>query len=519
MPSIQIVCAPAAAPAPAEVDPTAYDDEDDSGLLALEDVSLARAATPPRPAVPRLPPVTPSAVVYEATQGSDRPTMDGATDAIAWLYSQGKSAFERQDYSHALQSFEFCLEKLGNDHARQSAPFDAERTLYRHLDDYLSFCRTREAANRRRSPEAQHTGGAPTPPPHHSSTGSPTKLAAVSLVGNGGIGEGPSRRNCLIFVCSPHALPLPHLADEAVDVANVISSHIRRGGSAGDLRNELLAHRYKAFLFSGHGDAELEGSDNKTLGFTSPTGGLDTVRAEHLAELLGAHSPSKHGCLETVFINGCMTEQIGRQVRDAGVPYVICWQTKAHDRAARVLASTFFASLSAGRAHFQAFDDARTAVKLATRPGRTFNGMPSSVPTFELRWWPQLTPRSMNTARLLLRAHARTCVPGQLVLLGLSSSRPLTTSGARVFAGIHPRRCQWMPCGLVQASHHRRWPPEFPSSSVQRPRRMTDDECPYFRSWLRIPHHFRPSRCAVSGARRGSRSRRPQARAGRGRWT
>ena len=72
------------------------------------------------------------------------------------------------------------------------------------------------------------------------------------------------------------------------------------------------------------------------------------------------------------------------QVRDAGVPYVVCWRTKVHNSAARLLASSFFRSLGAGRSPQQAFDDARSALRLVTRPGRLANGTPSSVPAYEL---------------------------------------------------------------------------------------------------------------------------------------
>ena len=51
----------------------------------------------------------------------------------------------------------------------------------------------------------------------------------------------------------------------------------------------------------------------------------------------------------------------------------------------RTLASSFFASLAAGRDHIQAFDDARHAVRLVTRPGRLASSVASLVPAYELR--------------------------------------------------------------------------------------------------------------------------------------
>lgn len=157
------------------------------------------------------------------------------------------------------------------------------------------------------------------------------------------------------------------------------------------MRSELLRHPYTHFLFSGHGDAELgpsgasgEGA-SRTLGFTSPNGGLETVTPETLADVLGAHSPRCGGCLSTVVLNGCQTSHMGERVRAAGVTFVLCWRTKAENTAARLLACSFFASLAAGRGHHQAFEDAKAAVRCVTRPGRLANGVQSSVPAYELR--------------------------------------------------------------------------------------------------------------------------------------
>jgi len=174
---------------------------------------------------------------------------------------------------------------------------------------------------------------------------------------------------------SPSCSPLPDIADEAVDISNVTPCHVLQGASANDLRNELMRHRYRAIYFAGHGDADL----SRTIAFTNPTGGLQSMQAEDVTKLLGAHSP------EVVVLNGCHSERLGELVRQAGVPYVVCWRTRTHNAAARTLASSFFASLAAGRDHVQAFDDARHAVRLVTRPGRLASGVASLVPAYELR--------------------------------------------------------------------------------------------------------------------------------------
>lgn len=402
-------CAPAAATAntaPAanqeeDDDPTAPDDADES----FADLRMVQPKVMPMPCTPRVPiptlPVTPTPA-GPPPQGSDRPTMDGAQDAIAWLYCEGKAAFDRKEFTEALHSFEYCFQRLAERASGGGEAFDASHPNYRHLEHYLDLCRTREELAKQRviasSPDVRHQLSATPPALHatgsgHGAGGSPAlqppqppALVGAPSAAGGGSTWSPGARETLIFVCSPKhsALALPHLADEAVDVANVTTAHIRRGGTANDLRNELLQHRYKAFLFSGHGDAELSGKQ-QTLAFTGAAGGLDTVRPEHLAELLGHHSPKHGGTLDVVFLNGCCTEQIGRSVHRAGVTYVVAWRTRAETKAAHLLASTFFGALASGRGHVQAFEDAKSAVKLATRPGKTEAGMPSAVPAYELR--------------------------------------------------------------------------------------------------------------------------------------
>ena len=380
----------------AEDDMTAGDDLGEVNVDQINLVSLPPRSPPVRPSF--VPPLQPTPRPHgtqlgppeAGAQSSDRPTMDGAPDATAWLYQKGKEAFDRRSFDEALQSFEFCVAKLRESHVRRGSPadsFDPKATGYRHLDDYYDLCLTRVASEHSVNGSATHA--------MHGSPGGAAAVAATAGTAGGGTGQ-QNTRTTLIMVCSPRAAPLPHLGDEAVDVANVMPSHIRRGGSATDLRNELLRHSYSHFLFAGHGDAELgpsgashaphASSSTKTLGFTSPSGGLETVTPETLADVLGAHGSFRgRGSLCTVVLNGCETESIGLRVRDAGVPYVLCWRTKAENTAARTLATSFFASLGAGRGHEQAFDDAKAAVRCMTRPGRLASGVPSSVPAYELR--------------------------------------------------------------------------------------------------------------------------------------
>ena len=356
-----------------------------------------------------------------ATQASDRPTMDGSSDAISWLYEQGKLAFEDKNYDEAGELFEAALDKLRKRHAREhgedACGFDSARTNYRNLDDYLDLCRTRRSFNTR------HSGGHPARDPTHGSPAPPPLAQVASTTGSLG-GSDLARssssellmrspphlaRSTLIMVCSPRNSPLPHLADEAVDVANVTPSHIRRGGSAQDLRNELMRHPYEHFLFAGHGDAQLglPTASSGAVGGPPAARSASPRRAE--ASRSSARSTWPRSSVATRRASAASSRRSFStaarrsrwdRVRAAGVPYVVCWRTKAENGAARLFATSFFSSLAAGRGHVLSFEDAKSAVLVVTRPGQLANGLPSSVPSYELRdpFPPPMSPRSAAAA-------------------------------------------------------------------------------------------------------------------------
>ena len=98
--------------------------------------------------------------------------------------------------------------------------------------------------------------------------------------------------------------------------------------------------------------------------------------------MLGSHSTRHpHGTLELVFLNGCRTRAMGEAVRRAGVPVVVCWESKVLDIAARLFSRAFFEMLAGGASARHAFDDARRAVLLCTRDWR---GKRMATPVYEL---------------------------------------------------------------------------------------------------------------------------------------
>ena len=50
------------------------------------------------------------------------------------------------------------------------------------------------------------------------------------------------------------------------------------------------------------------------------------------------------GTIECVVLNACNTVVLGKQLRDAGVPHVVCWRSEVHDSTASMFTSHFYAS-------------------------------------------------------------------------------------------------------------------------------------------------------------------------------
>jgi len=217
-------------------------------------------------------------------------------------------------------------------------------------------------------------------------------------------------RELLVFACSPRVAALPNALLEAAEVSTSVDAAIyaQRDVTADTLRNALRDTPTKRFLFIGHADARLRGAE-RSLGFVTADGTLAAARPRDLAALLGRHAPSAGGRLELVFLNGCRSEALGRAVRAAGVPYVVCWATPAHDAAARVFSRAFFAALDvrqnpkrrpslrrrlrclvdadagAHDAYVSAYSEAVDAVVFELRLGSLANGVRSHVPRFALR--------------------------------------------------------------------------------------------------------------------------------------
>jgi len=54
------------------------------------------------------------------------------------------------------------------------------------------------------------------------------------------------------------------------------------------------------------------------------------------------HGHYKGGTIECVVLNACETEEVGKKLRDHGVPNVVCWQSRVRDETAHNFPNTFY---------------------------------------------------------------------------------------------------------------------------------------------------------------------------------
>jgi hypothetical protein len=166
---------------------------------------------------------------------------------------------------------------------------------------------------------------------------------------------------------------------------------LRWGGRAESLIADLAQRPTRRLLFAGHTDTETQ-SGGRSLGFTTPGGGLAPFDTDELVDLLSyffaaddddadddaAHGLSERrseggaqaatrldggmgrhrpGCaarrrptaskvLRLVFLNGCHSEGLGARLRARGAECVVCWRTATRDDGARLFSAGFFQSLA-----------------------------------------------------------------------------------------------------------------------------------------------------------------------------
>jgi len=276
----------------------------------------------------------------------------------------------------------------------------AERRLWSSLlSGKLQRCRLCPSSFGLLLPAAASETSSLAPPPRRSGSGSrgfggdaSASSLGTSVGGSAGVWPEPSF-DCalLVMACSPDKMPLANVFDEASQVSRCgFPIVFCRGGTANDLAAELAKQNPRYFLFSGHADASLGVLGNrageKTLCFTQPGGGAEAIEADVVANTIGRYSgKGQGGRLELVFLNGCDSYKLGAKVAYTHrVPYVVCWQTKVKDGAARVFAVEFFSELRRGGDVPRAFVMAKDAVQRETTPGQLASGQAAAVTQYVL---------------------------------------------------------------------------------------------------------------------------------------
>jgi tRNA A-37 threonylcarbamoyl transferase component Bud32 len=71
----------------------------------------------------------------------------------------------------------------------------------------------------------------------------------------------------------------------------------------------------------------------------------------------------RRGTIECVVLNACFTEDLGKKLRFAGVPHVVCWQSEVYDHTASQFTMDFYASLEENNCYKTAFCHAVQRIK------------------------------------------------------------------------------------------------------------------------------------------------------------
>ena len=72
----------------------------------------------------------------------------------------------------------------------------------------------------------------------------------------------------------------------------------------------------------------------------------EEIPIDRLCEILRPESAgAKGGTIECVVLNACETEEMGKKLRNAGVPHVVCWRSEVQDTTAKRFVLDFYASL------------------------------------------------------------------------------------------------------------------------------------------------------------------------------
>jgi hypothetical protein len=98
----------------------------------------------------------------------------------------------------------------------------------------------------------------------------------------------------------------------------------------------------RILLLSGHGKSHCG-----FLWLKDESSEYDDIKPDRFVKLFSpVAAGTAGGTIECVVLNACETEDIGKKLRKAGVPYVVCWRSKVDDTTATNFAVDFFKSLN-----------------------------------------------------------------------------------------------------------------------------------------------------------------------------
>ena len=281
--------------------------------------------------------------------------------------------------------------------------------------------------------------------------------------------------------------PLGEVTREAHELRQAMPlSSFELASSPAQLGKVLGTVPARIVVYSGHGDAQLTQHGPRTLCLTSPSGAPALVQPDTLRNVFGGIAARR--TLRLVVLNGCDTLALGRAALDAGVPFVLCWESAVPDAVARPFVVAFIKAVQQQvNQGGQRAADYEAALSLAknklcsiVRPGHNSHGQAFDVPTWEFRapelqcdpWTGEVKDVSVSTADFtppplaagvpcLLRQPWCSCVWGEENKVYVADVAcclcPRRRSGGRRRRGRGPRARGGAACLGARATGDRAW--------------------------------------------------------------
>jgi hypothetical protein len=106
-----------------------------------------------------------------------------------------------------------------------------------------------------------------------------------------------------------------------------------------------VARNVRMLLLSGHGQSHCGFLWLKARLDEASATEYEEIEPNRFVKLFSPVSAGAGGTIECVVLNACETEGIGKKLRNAGVPHVVCWRSEVDDTTATEFAVNFFTAL------------------------------------------------------------------------------------------------------------------------------------------------------------------------------